>query len=123
MYTVSIPFHFPSHTGKNLIQLNQILAAMKLSSLRLRDIETYFEPEQPGIHRFGLVSGALACSLDPKGNVYQIDICSASRTIPEKKYLELWTEDYPQRQMRFFQLYNLDAYRGYLIVYQLRESP
>lgn len=123
---ITINFEFKNREQNELVQLNSILATMKLDELRLENYKgcliTTTDLNGDFIDcRYALCNGSLVCKLSEgeNGDVYRIDsdvICC-----DRDEFLQRWRDKHPDRIVRIFITEEFDGLTGCLIVNHQRD--
>lgn len=125
---ITINFDFKDRRDEDLIQLNNILATMKLDELSLENekdcLATTTDRDGNLIcNRYGLSSGTLVCELSKSesGYEYRIDSEVMDKSVDEDVFLQNWRDTHPDRIVRIFMRDHFDDLVGCLIVHHQRD--
>lgn len=126
---ITMTFDFRERRAEDLVQLNEILATMKLDELQLTETDGYMATTTDGDgnllgYRYGLDRGKLVCKLSKgrRGYRYQIDSVVVDESVDHDEFLDIWRKSYPNRVLRMVIRSGFDDVAGYLIVHHQRES-
>ena len=125
---IKINFDFKDRRDEDLVQLNDILATMKLDELSLENEKDYLATtmDREGnliSNRYGLDSGTLICKLSKSksGYQYRIDSEVIDKSVDEDVFLQNWSNTHPDRTVRIFIRDHFDDMVGCLIVHHQRD--
>lgn len=130
---VRIQFSYNEKTPDDLLQLNQMLAAMDLTEVSLDDPEVYLAATQEFEHgavarttyRCGLNSGVLVCrkSALQEAHRYQIaaEVFEGTDFMRDEGFEQYWHEAYPERKLSTVFAFSFDTHTAFIIIY-LEES-
>lgn len=125
---ITINFDFKDRSDEDLVQLNNILATMKLDELSLENEKDYLATttDREGnliSNQYGLSSGTLVCKLSKSesGYQYRIDSEVIDKSVDEDVFLQNWRDAHSDRIVRIFMRAHFDDLVGCLIVHHQRD--
>lgn len=121
---ITINFDFKDRKQEDLVQLNNILATMKLNELCLENYKDYLAitTDSEGnliSNRYGLSSGTLVCKLSTSdsGYQYRIDSEVIDKNVDPDEFLQNWRDKHTDRTVRIFARSDFNDLVGCLIIH------
>ena len=125
-----LEFNFKDREETDLEELNAILSAMTLISLKLEDKDSYRAIMQDGNgkllrRRLGFDSGVLIGTRPrhgERGYRYQIDTAVVDASVDSDEYTQIWRDLHPDRVIRAIYEGGNDEHRTFVILHHRKDS-
>ncbi len=125
---VKIQFEFNDGREEDLDQINQMLAAMELTDVDVKDLAVYlcktqeldYETVVGTTYRCGLRGGILVCKKVDDEKTYRYQIATEvfeTDAMEDGAFEDYWCAKYPDRRLSMIATYGFDTHKAFVVVY------